>query len=69
MISRGKVSDSLAIGIMVLHLYWKYEAVGEMFMTYPMLSILAVGMVLHLYWKYEVVGMFMILPCAVCVAG
>lgn len=41
MISRGKVSDSLAIGIMVL----------------------------HLYWKYEVVGMFMILPCAVCVAG
>ncbi len=25
----------------------------EMFMMYPLLSILAVGMVLHLYWKYE----------------
>jgi hypothetical protein len=40
-----------------------------MFMMYPLLSILAVGMVLHLYWKYEVFGMFMILPCAGCVAG
>jgi hypothetical protein len=40
-----------------------------MFRMYPLLSILAVEMVLHLYWKYEVAGMFMILPCAVCVAG
>jgi hypothetical protein len=44
MISRGKVSDSLAIGNMRL--------LGNV-RDVPLLSILAVGMVLHLYWKYE----------------